>query len=263
MTLPTEKSQPTLRLETAKALLYGPPKIGKSTFAAEIDPDHTLFLACEPGLGALEVFSIDVRDWKQFREVGGELAIDPKHYKIAVVDTADELYRMCADHICSEMGIKHPADAEYGKGWAAVADEFRLRVGKLANLGLGVWFISHAKDQEVKKKVGTKTVTSPTLSGQARQFLTGFCDFIFLATWEGDEETDKRVLRTQGAEEHEAGGRMPKGAGPLTDPLPLDAGALRKDIARAMAGQTESEKTPPAEAVPKRGSSRKAEPAPA
>lgn len=262
MTLPTEKSKPGLRLETAKALLYGPPKIGKSTFAAEIDSDRTLFLACEPGLGALEVFSVDVRDWKTFREIGADLAKDPQHYKIVVVDTVDELYRMCSDHICKEMGIQHPADADYGKGWAAVADEFRLRVGKLANLGLGVWFISHSKDREVKKKVGSKTVTSPTVSGQGREFITGFCDFIFLATWEGDEESSKRVLRTQGAEEHEAGGRMPRNAQPLTDPLPLDAGALRKDMARALA-PSKSGKTAPAKSGSTRGSSRKAEPVPA
>lgn len=256
MTLPTEKSKPTLQLETAKALIYGPPKVGKSTFASEIDPDHTLFLACEPGLGALEVFSVDINSWSKFREVGSDLFKDPQHYKIVVVDTVDELYRMCTDHVCAEMGIKHPADADYGKGWAAVADEFRLRVGKLCNLGLGVWFISHAKDVEVKKKVGSKTVTTPTVSGQARQFITGFCDFIFLATWEGDEEASRRVLRTQGAEEHEAGGRMPRGALPLTDPLPLDAGALSKDVARAMKG----EKRPPKTDGSSRGSSRKAEP---
>lgn len=252
--LPTEKSGLTLRPETANVLLYGPPKVGKSTIAAEIDPEHTLFLACEPGLGALDVFSVDITSWERFREVGAALSQDHKHYKMVVVDTVDELYRMCADYKCSELGISHPADADYGKGWAAVGDEFRLRVGKLANLGLGVWFISHAKDREVKKRVGTKTVTSATVSGQGREFLTGFCDFILLATWEGDEEDDKRVLRTQGAEEHEAGGRTPRGMEPLTDPLPLDAGALRKDMARALAPKSNGSKTS------NKGSSRKAEP---
>lgn len=260
MTLPTEKSKPGLRLSTAKALLYGPPKIGKSTFVAELAADHTLFLPCEPGLGALEVYAEDVRDWATFRRVVDDLASDPGRFRIVAVDTVDELYRMCTDHVCQKLGIEHPADAEYGKGWAAVADEFRLRVGKLANLGLGVWFISHAKDVEVKKKVGTKTVTTSTLAGQGRQFITGFVDLIFLATWEGDEESSRRILRTQGGEEHEAGGRLPKGVLPLTDPLPLEAAALTKDFARAM--EPIAEPKPPAKASgSKRGSSRKAEPA--
>lgn len=242
MTLPTEKSAPSLSPDLVKALLYGPPKVGKSTFASKINPDHTLFISTEPGLGALEVFEAPVTTWSEFREVGGELAADPKHYEVVVIDTADELYRMCSDHVCAELGIKHPSDADYGKGWAAVSDEFRLRVGRLASLGLGVWFISHAEDREVKKKVGTKTVTQPSLSGQARKFLVGFVDFIFLATWEGDEDEEKRVLRTQGAEHHEAGGRVPDGAAPLPDPLPLDAAVLREEMAKSLAPKTTTKK---------------------
>lgn len=241
MTLPTEKSARTLTPENAKVLLYGPVKIGKSTFASEINPDHTLFIPTEPGLGSLEVFQQPVKTWEEFRAVGGDLAKDPKHFKLIVIDTVDELYRMCSDHVCAGLGIEHPADAGYGKGWARVGDEFRLRVGKLIGLGMGVWFISHARDQEVKKPVGTKTVTSATVSGQGRTFLEGFCDFIFLATWQGSEEGEERVLRTQGGEGHEAGGRTPRGIA-LPDPLPLDAAVLRKEMARTLAPKQTTKK---------------------
>jgi hypothetical protein len=259
MTLPTEKSAPSLSPDRIKALLYGPPKIGKSTFASKIDPDHTLFIPTEPGLGSLEVFEAPARSWAEFRQIGGDLAKDAGQFRVVVVDTVDELYRMCSDHVCGELGIKHPSDADYGKGWAAVADEFRLRVGKLAGLGLGVWFISHAEDREVKKKVGTKTVTQPSLSGQARKFLTGFVDFIFLATWEGDEDSEKRVLRTQGAEHHEAGGRIPEGATPLPDPLPLDADRLRQEMGKSLSLEEISDQAhgkpaqPPAKKTTKAG----------
>lgn len=236
MTLPTQKSPRTLSPDRAKALLYGPPKIGKSTFASQINPEHTLFISTEPGLGSLEVYESPVTNWTEFREVGADLAKDRKQFEVVVIDTVDELYRMCSDYVCKGLGIKHPSDAEYGKGWAAVADEFRLRVGKIAGLGMGVWFISHAEDREVKKKVGTKTVTQPTLSGQARKFLVGFVDFIFLAEWEGGEEGEKRLLRTQGAENHEAGGRVPVGATPMPDPLPLDAAVLREEMAKSLEG---------------------------
>lgn len=242
MTLPTEKSAQTLSPDKVKALLYGPPKIGKSTFASQINPDHTLFIPTEPGLGALEVFEAPCSSWAGFREIGGELAKDSKQFEVVVIDTVDELYRMCSDHVCEELGIKHPSDADYGKGWSAVRDEFALRVGKLTGLGLGVWFISHAEDREVKKKVGSKTVTQPSLTGQGRKFLAGFVDFIFLATWEGDEG-DERVLRTQGAEHHEAGGRVPEGAKALPDPLPLEAKALRKAMADSLSPPAEKATT--------------------
>lgn len=251
--LPIEKTPPALSPARIKALLYGPPKVGKSTFASKINPEHTLFIATEPGLGSLDVFAAPCKSWAEFREFGADLAKDPKHYEVVVVDTVDELYRMCSDAVCTELGCKHPSDLDYGKGWAAVADEFRLRVGKLTGLGLGVWFVSHAEDREVKKKVGTKTVTQPSLSGQARKFLTGFVDFIFLATWEGDEESSKRVLRTQGAEEHEAGGRIPEGAEPLPDPLPLDAAELRKAMAVSFPASKQSPKPKPAKATKEKG----------
>lgn len=242
MTLPTEKSPRTLSPDKVKALLYGPPKIGKSTFVSEINPDHTLFISTEPGLGSLEVFEAPVRNWLEFLAIGEALTKDRKHFQVVAIDTVDELYRMCADHVCAQLGVKHPSDAEYGKGWAAVADEFRLRLGKISGLGMGVWFISHAVDREVNAKVGKKTVTQSTLSGQGRQFLIGFVDFIFLATWEGDEEDDKRVLRTQGSAHHEAGGRVPKGVEPLPDPLPLDAGVLRKAMAKSLSPKADGAK---------------------
>jgi SpoVK/Ycf46/Vps4 family AAA+-type ATPase len=65
--LPKQKTPPSLSLETSKLLVYGPPGIGKSTLAASIDPDRTLFLATEPGLGGLEVFQREIRSSRRAR----------------------------------------------------------------------------------------------------------------------------------------------------------------------------------------------------
>ena len=40
--LPTEKSERTLTASTAKVLLYGPPKIGKSTLAVSVRSDFSV-----------------------------------------------------------------------------------------------------------------------------------------------------------------------------------------------------------------------------
>ena len=250
--LPSEKQSPSLSPETVKALLFGVPKVGKSTFAAQLDPDHTLFLATEPGLGALEVFAQPVTTWTQFREAGAALAQDHKQFRTLVVDTVDELYRMCSDYVCAGFDVNHPSDLEYGKVWAAVGDEWRLRVGKLAGLGLGVWFISHAKETEVPARVGKITKIVPTLSGQARGHVLGFCDFIFLARIESDGEEQKRLLQTAPSEQWEAGGRVPPTAKPLPNPLPLDAAALRKAMAETFAAPTANGSQPKPAAKTKR-----------
>lgn len=60
MLLPTEKKQPKQKLEDYSILLYGQPKIGKSTFCSQMD--MPLFLATEPGLEALSV-------WGEFESI--------------------------------------------------------------------------------------------------------------------------------------------------------------------------------------------------
>lgn len=222
MQLPTEKTPPTMSPATAKILLYGQPKVGKTTFAAHWDPEHTLILACEPGTGGLEAFVQPITSWGEFREAGAALAKGGHPFKTVVVDTTDELFRFCQDHVMQEHKIRHPSDLDYGKGWSLLSDEFRLRVGKLAGLGLGVIFISHSKDEEVKQRIGTMTRSIPTLSGQAGKFLTGFVDLILYATVEQTEDGPERVVRTQPSENWSAGGRIQ-----LPDPLPLDAQAVR------------------------------------
>ena len=229
--LPTKKTAPTLSFGASKVLLYGAPKIGKTTLAAGL-ADDVLILACEPGLGGLSAYSVEIDGWEKFRAVGAELSQSDKH-SIVVIDTVDELYRMAADAVCQQLGVAHLADAEWGKGWQMARDEFRLRVGKLASLGgRGVWFISHSMETEIRTRVGTRTRTVPTLDKRAFGFIEGFVDFIFLAeSMAQPEGGEERVIRTAPAEEFIAGGRIA-----LPDPLPLDAAEVKKAITAAAKG---------------------------
>src|SRR6185436_18695920 len=90
------------------------PGVGKSTLAATINPDRTLFLATEPGLGGLEVFQMPVGDWRTFREIGNLLWEDSKaeerRYDMVVVDTVDELGKFCTDYVMEQMGIAHRSE---------------------------------------------------------------------------------------------------------------------------------------------------------
>lgn len=235
--LPTEKTARTLTAEKAKVLLFGPPKIGKTTTAGGIDPEHTLFLATEAGHGALELYKIDVDSWSKFRAVGPELKEGKHDYSTVVIDTVDELYNHCSDAVCAGLGISYPGDLGYGRGWRAVNDEFRLRIGALCSLGLGVWFISHATDVEIKTRTGEITKTVPSLPSGGRKFLTGFVDFVFFATAIEDDDGERRIVHTQPSEKYEAGQRVPEGNDPLPDPLPLHSQAIRMAMGAAVAGK--------------------------
>lgn len=228
VSLPTVKAKRSIAPETAKVVVYGAPKIGKTTLAANWDPDHVLILATEPGTSGLEAFVKPIGSWEEFRATGGALAQTEHQFKTVVVDTVDVLYKYCTDFVMGQLGIQHPSDAAYGKGWAAVRDEFQLRIAKLGATGMGVWFISHAQFRDIELRIGKLTKAVPTMSGQGWEFISGWCDFILYATAMQNEEGETRVLRTQAAENYEAGGRLH-----LPDPLPLNADALRAAIKQA------------------------------
>lgn len=239
--LPTQKTPPKLGLNSMKLLLWGPPKVGKTTLAAEFDPDRTLFLATEPGLSGLETFQVPIRTWAEFLQVMEELKGEEHPYKLIVVDTVDELARMCSEHVVEGLnaglskpnkGYVHVSDFEWGKGQNAVAEEFRLRCARLCTLGAGVIFISHAKESTKKDRTGKElTVFSPDVGAKGqRQWLLGFVDYIFFASVEdGEDGAARRVLHTRPTETYEAGNR----GAPLPDPLELDAKAVRKALGDA------------------------------
>lgn len=227
--LPKEKQKPKMGALDAKVLLYGPPKIGKTTLVAGLDPDHTLILATEPGHSAIEGYVAPIGSWADFRKAGAELMEGGHPFRLVAIDTIDNLVKMCQDEVVRKLGIAHPSDMEWGKGWDVLATEFRTRLTKLASIVGGLWLISHAQLREVRSPTSYRTTWVPTLSGAPYRFVAGFVDYIFFATSEEREEGEVRVLRTKASERWEAGARGRPGV-ELPDPLPLDAERVRKEL---------------------------------
>ncbi|MCB2141438.1 ATP-binding protein [bacterium] len=211
MPLPTAKTPPKRSLSDVSILLYGPSKIGKSTFASQA-PD-AIFLATEPGLNALEVYQQPIRNWGEFLEICAELAKGEHPFKTVVIDTIDILYRLCADHICQKRGLEHESDGSHGKIYGLIKNEIYRVLTKLAHLPYGLILISHSQDRDLETRTGTVTRTVPTLSESFRQIVIGLVDLILYCDVQVEQAEDgtrkyRRVVRTKPSPNYDAGDRF-------------------------------------------------------
>ncbi len=219
--LPTERSKPTADLSQQTVLVYGPPKIGKSSFASRF-PD-ALFFECEPGLNQLEVFKVPTYSWEDFLAACKLVASGEHRFKTVVVDTIDNAFKYCADHVCGKHSIEYEGDMPHGKGWALVKNEWHRVLTRLASLPYGLVLISHAQDKTVETRTGEYTKTQPSLPDRARNVVLGlvdmilYCDAVTRKDAAGNLSVE-RVIRTKPHPTYEAGDRT----GRLPEVLPLD-----------------------------------------
>jgi hypothetical protein len=205
--LPTRKTPAKHDLADFSVLIYGPSKIGKTSFCARAE--DALFLATEPGLNALEVFQVPITSWRDLLEACAELTRVEHSFRTVVVDTIDNAFRMCAEHVCSKHGVEHEADLPYGKGFSLVSNEFQRVLRKLAFLPVGLYLISHAQEREVETRTGRHTRIVPNLPEKARRIVVGLVDLVLYCDFDGN---GRRVIRTKPTAAYDAGdrtGRLP------------------------------------------------------
>ena len=229
--LPKTKTTISKSPEDYTILLYGDPKIGKTTFCSQ--SSNALFLSTEAGTNALEIFEIKVKDWSHFKECLNALVEEEHEYEHLIIDTVDILYRMCADYVCEEQGIKHEAELEFGKGYHLVNLEFQTVITKMCKIGLGVIFVSHAKEYEHKTRTGSITKSIPTLPASCMRFLTGLVDIILYAESIKTGDGEERIINTKPSENFMAGDRT----GKIPVELPLDYKTFKKEFEKAIGGK--------------------------
>jgi len=242
ITLPSELSKPVPKLSALKGLLYARPKFGKSTFGAGI-PNH-VFIATERGLDDIACFKIEdpypIKTWDELKSAVNTV-VQSDRFGAMIIDTADNAYRLCVEHVCEQKKWKHPEDPGYGKGWAYVDAEFESFLRKLSYLDTSVWFISHAVQRTVETRTGDIKVWGPTLrdspSSTSSPFkvILGWAQVILFGDFEPGGT--KRVIRTRPTQNYEAGDRTK--TLPETIPFTWDefAAAFNAGAARLKSGK--------------------------
>ncbi len=205
--LPTEKTPPKQDLADLAVLVYGPSKIGKTTWCSQAE--GAVFLATEAGLNNLEVFQVPLTRWEEFLLACREIAEGKHSFRTVVIDTVDNAYRMCADYICAKFKIDHESDLGFGKGYALINNEFQRVLTKLSLLPYGLFLVSHSQEREIETRTGKHTRIVPTLPDKARKIVLGMVDLILYCDLEMTAGPDgsvagRRVMRTKPHVNYEA-----------------------------------------------------------
>ena len=224
-----------------RVVIYGPEGIGKSTLASTAP--QPLFLDTERGSGHLDVTRVSINCFADLQDaletVVEQVRAKTFEYKSLVLDTADNLWRLCADKVCEAGKKKSIEDFGYGKGYAMAFDTFRDVLHALDFINRhGVWIVvvSHAMVEKIAPPDAAEyskyciKVSAPTKQAQAaREYLKEWCDCLLFAHYEVTVNSEQkravggseRVLSTGSHPAWEAKNRVG-----LPEHLPMVDGCL-------------------------------------
>ena len=141
------------------AIAYGPPGVGKTSFAASIPGRVFLIDDKEDGINTLKAAKLadadipvlpPVKQWEDVLGVLRQLATAEHGYKALVIDTLGGLERLCHDFVCrnnfnGEWGEK--GFAGYGRGYEVALPEWRLMLNALDDCrgrGMSIMALTHS-----------------------------------------------------------------------------------------------------------------------
>jgi hypothetical protein len=113
-------------------LIYGPDGVGKTSFAA--GAPNPFFLCSERGLGLIKAPYIEPQNYSEALDVLTALGTEKHNYKTLVLDSLDWLENLVAEYVCTKNRWRNVEEPEYGKGYVALAEEWRSFIKKLTPL---------------------------------------------------------------------------------------------------------------------------------
>ena len=215
-------------------MIYGSPKIGKTTFCATQLP-NVLLLAAEVGYHAIPgVRAIDITKWSDVKKIVKQLDSPQakEMYSTIVFDTIDLFAQYCEEYVCQQNGVNDISEVPYGKLYKVYSIEFSNIFRKITMMGYGIVCIAHKEIKVARNDKGEEYETiQPVIEKRALKAINALVDFVLYIGQEWDENgNNNRYFYTRNTPFIMAGSRF----GEMKPKIPFSYNALIEEITKAM-----------------------------
>lgn len=172
------------RLRAPKIIIYGGPKIGKSTFAA--GAPNAIFISTEEGIDDLDVAHFPLaRSHQDVLDAIGVLATEEHGYETLVLDSLDWLEPLIWAHLCAAHNVAsiELVGGGFGKGYVEAAKLWRELIDGLDYLrdhkDMTIVLIAHDESKRMDPPDGEPyNYAGLKLNNKAHGIVTEWADII-------------------------------------------------------------------------------------
>ena len=170
-------------------VIYGPPKIGKTTMLSKLD--NCLIIDLEDGSDMVDALKVKVNNLGMLATIGKEIIQEQKPYKYVAIDTISKLEEWCEVegkriYMKTPMGKnfeqKNPGASVLslpnGAGYLYLRIAFKQWIDRLNLLADHVILVGHLKDKMLEKKGKEVAVKDLDLTGKIKQITCANADAI-------------------------------------------------------------------------------------
>ena len=202
MALDVKKRKPITQ-NPAILLLYGAPKVGKTTMLAKLK--DCLIIDTENGARMVEGHIYDVNSKDELIEMyrGAEAGHTFKYFAL---DTIDKLIEWTEHGVKTEFQVDAIADLAYGKGFGLVRERVLNNVRKLQTLCGNLIVIGHRKTASAVENSNAVDPESLDISGKLKNMLMAMSDAVGYVYRNDD---DNLMVSFKSGKALEAGSRCP------------------------------------------------------
>ena len=185
-----------------RVLLYGPEKIGKTTFAA--GAPNGIVIGPEDGTGLLDQARIDAKTWPATMAALHQLLVEKHEFTTVIVDTVDHIEPLMYAFLKDQYHVNEIEEAGggYGKWSGVVLSEWTkmlVALDKLREKGMAVILLAHAKVGKHKNPDGQDFDRYfLSLYDKAAGLIRQWCDVVLFTNYETFVSVDKQTKRAKG-----------------------------------------------------------------